>query len=114
MVTVVDTANFLNDLQIGKDLHSAGQAAGIDDVRTVADLLIDQVEFADVIVLNKTDLVDASQVAELEAFIEHLNPYALKLRSEFGGVPLDRILGTGRFDFEKAKLSKGWQLTLAR
>ena len=112
MVTVIDAANFMNDLQIGKDLQSAGQAAGINDVRTVADLLIDQVEFADVIVVNKTDLVSETQLAELDAFVEHLNPYALKLRSKFGKVELDRVLGTGRFDFERAKLSKGWQLTL--
>jgi G3E family GTPase len=70
------------------------------------------VEFADVIVVNKTDLVSDMQLSELNAFVEHLNPYALKLQSEFGKVPLDRVLGTGRFDFERAKLSKGWQLTL--
>jgi G3E family GTPase len=112
MVTVVDAANFMGDLRIGKDLQNVGQAAGKDDVRTVADLLIEQVEFADVIILNKTDLVDADTVAMTEAFIEQLNPHALKLRSEFGNVSPKRIMGTGRFDFEVAKKSKGWQLTL--
>lgn len=112
MVTVVDAANFMQDLRIGKDLHSVGQAASGDDIRTVADLLTEQVEFANVIVLNKTDLVDEATLARIEAFIEQLNPHALKLRSEFGKVDPKRVLGTGRFDFEVAKQSKGWQLTL--
>ena len=112
MVTVVDAANFLHDLRIGKDLHSVGQAAGEDDPRTVADLLTEQVEFANVIILNKTDLVDEEELGSIEAFIEQLNPHALKLHSEFGKVESSRIMGTGRFDFEIAKQSKGWQLTL--
>ncbi len=112
MVTVVDAANFLRDLQIGQDLQSAGQAAGEDDARTVADLLTDQVEFADVIVLNKADMVPPEKLATIQAFIEQLNPHALKLHAEFGQVEPAKILGTGRFDFEIAKQSKGWQLTL--
>ena len=112
MVTVVDAANFLDDLRVGKDLHSVGQAANEDDPRTVADLLTEQVEFADVVILNKTDLVTEERLGEIEAFIEQLNPHALKLRSSFGRVEPARIMGTGRFDFEIAKQSKGWQLTL--
>ena len=112
MVTVVDAANFIQDLRIGKDLHSVGQAADEDDPRTVADLLTEQVEFANVILLNKTDLVDEEQLGEIEAFIEQLNPHALKLRSSFGKIEPQQIMGTGRFDFEIAKQSKGWQLTL--
>ena len=112
MVTVVDCLNFLKDLKIGDDLQSQGTAATADDVRTVADLLIDQAEFADVIVLNKTDLVSAAELARVEGFLEQLNPYALKVRSEFGRVPLAKILGTHRFDFERAKTSRGWQLAL--
>lgn len=112
MVTVVDCANFLNDLRIGKDLKSVGQAAGEDDPRTVADLLTEQVEFANVILLNKIDMVDEEALGMIEAFIEQLNPHALKLRSEFGRIAPSKIMGTGRFDFEVAKQSKGWQLTL--
>jgi len=112
MVTVVDAANFIQDLRIGKDLHSVGQAADEDDPRTVADLLTEQVEFDNVILLNKTDLVDEEQLGEIEAFIEQLNPHALKLRSSFGKIEPQQIMGTGRFDFEIAKQSKGWQLTL--
>lgn len=112
MVTMVDAANFLEDLRIGKDLHSIEQAATEDDPRTVADLLTEQVEVANVIVLNKTDLVDEGTLATIEGFIEQLNPYALKLRSTFGQIESSKIMGTGRFDFEIAKQSKGWQLTL--
>lgn len=112
MVTLVDTANFLEDLRIGKDLKSIDQAAHEDDPRTVADLLTEQVEFANVIVLNKTDLVDDEMLATVEAYVEQLNPYALKLRSTFGQIDSSKIMGTGRFDFEIAKQSKGWQLTL--
>ena len=112
MVTIVDAANFIEDLRIGKDLQSVGQAAGEDDPRTVADLLTEQVEFANVIILNKTDLVDEVMLGSIEAFIEQLNPHALKLRSSFGKIEPSRIMGTQRFDFEIAKQSKGWQLTL--
>ena len=112
MVTVVDAANFLEDLRVGQDLKSMDQAATDDDIRTVADLLTEQVEFANVIVLNKSDLADDAELAKIEAFIEQLNPHALKLRASFGHVDPSRIMGTGRFDFEIAKQSKGWQLTL--
>ncbi len=112
MVTVVDGANFLADLKLGRDLQSLGQAAAAEDTRTVADLLIDQVEFANVIVLNKMDQVSEAEANEIDAFIEQLNPYALKLRSEFGRVPLEQVLGTRRYDYEVAKQSRGWQLTL--
>jgi len=78
----------------------------------VADLLIDQVEFANVIVLNKCDLVDDAQLATIEGLLEQLNPYARKIRSHFGRLPLADVLGTGRFDFEIARQSRGWQLAL--
>lgn len=112
MVTVVDCANFLEDLDYSEDLQSLGKAVNDQDTRTVADLLIDQVEFANVIVLNKTDTVDEATVQRIETLLERLNPFALKLRSEFGKIEPSKILGTGRFDFEVAKQSKGWQLTL--
>ena len=112
MVTLVDAVNFLDDLRIGKDLKSIDQAATEEDPRTVADLLTEQVEFANVIVLNKTDLVDEDTLATLEAYLEQLNPFALKLRARFGQIDSSKIMGTGRFDFEVAKQSKGWQLTL--
>jgi len=112
MVTVVDAANFLEDLRIGQDLRSSGQAATQEDVRTVADLLTEQIECANVILLNKMDMVDEETAGTIESFIDQLNPYALKLRSEFGQIDPKRIMGTGRFDFEIARQSRGWQLTL--
>ncbi|MFI4874356.1 MAG: GTP-binding protein, partial [Blastopirellula sp. JB062] len=110
--TVVDAANFLEDLRRGQDLHSVGQAANDEDVRTVADLLTEQIECANVILLNKIDLVDEDTAGKIESFVDQLNPYALKLRSSFGQIAPAQILGTRRFDFEIAKQSKGWQLTL--
>lgn len=112
MVTVVDAANFLEQLRTGKDLQTLGHAISPEDSRTVADLLIDQVEFANVLILNKTDLVDEQRLLEIEGLLERLNPYALKIRSEFSRIAPAKILGTGRFDFEVAKQSKGWQLAL--
>ncbi len=112
MVTVVDAANFLDDLKIGKDLQSLDQAATEDDPRTVADLLTEQVEFANIILLNKTDLVDDEKLATIESYIEQLNPYALRIRTAFGRIEPSQIMGTNRFDFEIARQSKGWQLTM--
>jgi G3E family GTPase len=112
MVTVVDCANFLSDVQASKDLQNLGMSVNANDTRTVADLLIDQVEFANVVILNKTDAVDEKTMVTIESLVERLNPYALRLRSEFGKVEPSKILGTNRFDFEIAKQSKGWQLTL--
>ena len=93
-------------------MQSVGEAADEDDPRTVADLLTEQVEFANVIILNKSDLVDDEALGSLEAFVEQLNPHALKIRSSFGRIDSSQIMGTGRFDFEIAKRSKGWHLTL--
>jgi G3E family GTPase len=112
MVTVIDCRNFLDDLRLSEELQTQGRQAAPDDVRTVADLLIDQAEFADVLILNKTDLVDVHELARIEGFLEQLNPYARKIRSQHGQVPLSAILGTHRFDFERAKTSRGWQLAL--
>ncbi|MBM99772.1 MAG: hypothetical protein CMJ77_11635 [Planctomycetaceae bacterium] len=112
MVTVIDTANFLDDLRIGKDLQSIDQTATEDDPRTVADLLTEQVEFANVIILNKTDLIDSNTLGTIEGFVEQLNPHALKLHASFGKVEPKQIMGTQRFDFDIAKQSKGWQLIL--
>lgn len=112
MVTVIDCRNFLDDLRLSEELQAQGREAAPDDVRTVADLLIDQAEFADVLILNKTDLVDARELARIEGFLEHLNPYARKIRSQHGQVPPSAVLGTHRFDFERAKTTRGWQLAL--
>ena len=108
MVTVVDPRRFADDLVSAQELRDRGLAAGDDDDRSIADLLIDQVEFADVVVLNKTDAVDADELGSVEAMIHGLNPDAEIVRSSFGAVPLDEVLDTGKFDFEAASTRPAW------
>jgi G3E family GTPase len=108
MVTVVDGANFLADYQSGQSLKQRAQQIGEGDTRSVVDLLIDQVEFADVLVLNKTDQLTPEQSGELEGILRALNPGAKLVRSEWGRVPLGAVLDTGSFDLEKARKNPGW------
>jgi G3E family GTPase len=108
MVTVVDAVNFPHDFSAGRTLQSLGQTAGEGDERTVTDLLVDQVEFADVLVLNKIDLVEPEELHRLEGILKALNPGARIVRAERGRVPLGDILDTRSFDFEKASASAGW------
>jgi G3E family GTPase len=108
MVTVVDAFNFLKDYSSQDSLQSRGESLGDEDNRTVVDLLIEQIEFCDVIVLNKTDLVDEADRERLMAILHSLNPRAAIEIAEFGKVPLDRVLDTRRFDFEEAAKAPGW------
>ncbi len=108
MVTVVDGANFLRDYREAQYLQETGEHLGEDDERTVADLLVDQIEFADVIVISKTDLVDDDQLNQTKAVIQTLNPVANIVAIEHGNIDLDDVLGTGKFSFEKAQQAAGW------
>ena len=108
MVTVVDAASFLRDYNAAEALEDRGEFLGEDDHRTVTDLLIDQIEFADVIVLNKLDLVGDGQAFEVEAVVKALNPGAEILKTTRGQVPLESALDTGRFDYDRAASSAGW------
>lgn len=108
MVTVVDAASFLREYQAADDLSKRGESLGEEDERTVTDLLVDQIEFADVIVLNKVDLVNEEQIAEVQGVVKALNPCAQIIRAIRGQVPLNRVLNTGLFDYEKAASSAGW------
>ncbi len=108
MVTVVDAASFLRDYNAAEALAERGESLGEDDHRTVTDLLIDQIEFADVIVLNKLDLVSDEQAEEVTGVIKALNPGAQLIPTTRGQVPLDRVLDTKLFDYEKAERSAGW------
>ncbi len=108
MVTVVDAVNFSVDLDEADSLQSRGESLGEEDTRTVSDLLIDQVEFADVIVINKIDLITAAERERLEHALRQLNRHAEILYASFGKVPLDQVMGTGRFDFARAAQSPGW------
>lgn len=108
MVTVVDARNFLKDYSSQDSLQARGESLGEEDERNVVDLLIDQVEFCDVIVVNKIDLVGADERDQLTAILHTLNPRARIEFAQFGQVRLDRVLDTGLFDFEQASLAPGW------
>ncbi len=108
MVTVVDAASFIRDYNAAEALEDLGESLGEGDHRTVTDLLIDQIEFADVIVLNKLDLVSAEQAQEVRAILEALNPGARIVPATRGQVPLEQVMDTGLFDYDKAASSAGW------
>src|SRR5262249_32413820 len=92
MVTVVDAFNFLRDYGSQDSLDARGESLGEDDERTVVDLLIDQVEFCDVIVINKIDLVSAEECGRLVAILRALNPRARIEMASFGQLGLERVL----------------------
>ncbi|PRA19470.1 MULTISPECIES: zinc metallochaperone GTPase ZigA [Pseudomonas] len=108
MVTVVDGMNFLLDYQAAESLASRGETLGEEDERSITDLLIEQVEFADVILISKIDLISSRDREELIAILERLNAQAEIIPMVMGEVPLDKILNTGRFDFERAAQAPGW------
>lgn len=108
MVTVVDANRFWHDFSSGESLMERKQAMGEEDTREVVDLLIDQIEFCDVLLLNKCDLVDVEQLEELEGIIRKLQPRAQIIRTIAGKVDPTRILNTGLFSFEEASNSAGW------
>jgi len=112
MVTVVDGGNFLEDYQSSESLSDRKLSLGAEDERDIVNLLVDQVEFADVIVVNKTDLLSATQTARLESILRSLNSTAKILRAERGRVPLKEILDTKRFDFDRASAAPGWLATM--
>ncbi|NDJ79379.1 MAG: GTP-binding protein, partial [Chloroflexi bacterium] len=107
-VTVVDAAHWLHDFQSEDELAARDPGAPTDDVRPLADLLVEQVEFADVIVLNKIDMVGADDLARLETLLRRLNPDADLVRTEYGRVPLEQVLNTGKFNFEQETSIAGW------
>ena len=108
MVTVVDAVNFLKDYDEAKYLKESGESLGEDDERSVADLLVDQVEFADIILISKTDLVEASDVERLKAILKTLNTHAQIIPISYGKIDIDRVINTKLFDFERAEKAPGW------
>ena len=108
MVTVVDAVNFLQDYEKAQYLKETGESLGEEDERSVADLLVDQVEFADVILISKTDLATPADVERLTAILKTLNTNAQIIPISQGQVDIDAILNTGLFDFEKAEQAPGW------
>lgn len=108
MVTVVDAYNFWRDYGSSESLFDRNQSRDEQDDRCVVDLLVDQIEFADVILLNKSDLVDTHQLNHLLSVLSTLNPRAKILGATFGRVPLNQILNTHLFDMDEAEQAPGW------
>ena len=108
MVTVVDALNFLKDYDQAKSLQDVGEHLGEEDERSVADLLVEQVEFADVLLISKIDLVPEKEVERLKSILKTLNTEAIQIPIEHGQVPVRQVLATGKFSFEKAQQAAGW------
>ncbi len=108
MVTVVDAANLLKDYGSGDFLADRGETAGEGDKRTIVDLLVEQIEFADVVVLNKIGTAMPGERDAARKIIAALNPGAKLIETDFGAVDLKDVLGTGRFDIEKAEQHPLW------
>lgn len=108
MVTVVDGSRFFEDFASGESLLERKQAADETDSREVADLLIEQIEFADVLILNKTDLLNKEEQEKLFWSLRKLNPDCRIISSTFAKVPISAIMNTKSFDFEKSSQSAGW------
>lgn len=113
LVTVVDAANTLKDLYGASPLHDRDLAFDSEDDRSVAELMIEQIEFADVLVLNKIDLVSDERADELEALLARLNPRAKILRAEYGRVNAKEVVATGSFDLEDTDDGAGWLFELS-
>ena len=108
MVTVVDAFNFMKDFSSSQFLKDRDLTDIEGDERTIVNLITDQIEFANVILLNKTDLVSQSEVKNLQDIINKLNPKAQVIKTEYSRVDINEVVGTGRFDFEEAESSAGW------
>ena len=110
MVTVLDTYGFWKEFDAGESLPGDGEPAAD---RPLADVLVEGIEFCDVLVLNKTDVVPDDVLDEIESVAERLGPRAERIRTSYSAVDPDDVLDTGRFDFEEAKRSPGWKRAIA-
>ena len=108
MVTMVDAFNFLRDFHEAKQLVETDESLGEEDQRNVADLLVDQIEFCDKLIISKSDLINANQLAELQGILTGLNPVAEQIIADHGQVPLEKLLNTQAFSFDRAKQDPGW------
>jgi G3E family GTPase len=108
LVTVVDAANLLANYSSHDFLRDRGEVAGPEDERTLVDLMVEQIEFADVIVLNKVSSTSPERCSAAKAIIRSLNSDAQIIEADFGEVPLSSVLHTGLFDFEKAHHHPLW------
>ena len=108
MVTVLDASMFFAELQTIQSLQERGWHAVEEDERNISHLLCDQVEFANVIVLNKCDLVSRDELAQISQVIQMMNPAAKLIKSTYSSVPVDTVLGTGLFSMSQAESFEGW------
>jgi G3E family GTPase len=108
MVTVVDAVNFIKDYDEAKYLQETGESLGEEDERSVADLLVDQVEFADILLISKTDLVSKADIERLTAVLKSLNTEAKVIPISNGNIDINAVLNTGLFNFERAQQAPGW------
>ncbi|KAI5481577.1 hypothetical protein MNV49_002803 [Pseudohyphozyma bogoriensis] len=113
-VTMVDCASVLSFFNTADFLSDRKENGAVDeqDERNVSDLAVDQLEFADVVILNKTDLVDSATLAKIKALVKSLNPDAEILTSTKSRIDLKKVLDTKRFSFEKSMMSAGWLKSL--
>jgi G3E family GTPase len=112
MVTVVDAVNFLRNWNSRETLQDRGESLGSEDERDIVNLLTDQIEFANVIVLNKVADVTADERLKIRGIIAGLNSEAEVIETNYSVVPLEKIINTGRFDFDQAALAPMWQKEL--
>lgn len=108
IVTVVDAANLAHDLASRDSLEDRGEVAGPGDERRLVDLLVEQIEFADTIVLNKVDAASPKALSDARSIVRSPNPGARMIETSFGAVPTAEIVGSGRFDLERARRFPGW------
>ena len=108
LVTVVDAVNFMPDYLEAQSLKEINAELGEEDERNIADLLVEQVEFSNVLLISKSDLVSSDQLNNLTAILKRLNPEAEVVPMMMGQVPIAKLLNTQRFDFDKAEQAAGW------
>lgn len=108
-VTVIDALNFLSNIETTDFLANRwGDSGQGESERTVTDLMVDQIEFSDIVIINKVSEIKRNKLAKIENMIKNLNPVAKILRADYCNVPMTKIINTGLYDFEKAASSAGW------
>ncbi len=108
LVTVVDGSKFLSELDSILSLRERGWHTTPEDQRTISHLLCDQVEFANVIVINKCDLISVGEKGRVESVIRQMNPSAKLIESVHSKIALEYVLGTGLFSLSEAEKHDGW------
>ena len=114
LVTVVDAPSFLADFATLDRVEDRNPDTPAEDRRNIVDLLVDQVEFADVLVVNKTDLVNPQDLPAIRARLKALNPSAHLVETQFGQADPSEVLETGRFDYEKSMALPAWERELSK